>query len=251
MTTMRGLSGSELLEVWERSLGQPDVERALTLLAAAFPENSREELASLGIGRRDALLLGLHETMFGPALNIYAECPHCAEGLEFAVDSSDIRSAAKATRTTIEVEQPHELLTACYRLRFRLPDSMDLRAAAGCENAMEARRLILRRCVLEAQHGEAAIGSEELPEPVITCLSTHLAQCDPQAEILFDLECPGCNHRWQTILDIASFLWQEINALARHLLHEVAILARAYGWRERDILAMGATRRQRYLEMVS
>lgn len=248
---MRGLSGPKLLEVWERGVGQPEVERALTLLAVACPERPPEELSSLALGKRDVLLLGLHETTFGPALNIYAECPHCAEPLEFLVDSSDIRSATEVTGTSIGIQEPRELVTAGYRLRFRLPNSTDLTAATNCEDPVVARRLILHRCVLEAQRGEAAISSEELPEPVIARFSAHLAECDPQSEILFDLKCPGCNHRWQAILDIASFLWQEINALARHLLHEVAVLARAYGWREADILAMSATRREFYLEMVS
>ena len=43
--------------------------------------------------------------------------------------------------------------------------------------------------------------------------------------------------------------WAEIDAWARRILREVNILARAYGWRESDILALGAVRRQIYLTM--
>ena len=67
--------------------------------------------------------------------------------------------------------------------------------------------------------------------------------------MLIDLECSACGRRWQVVLDIESFLWTKFGGLARRLLREVHALARAYGWREPDILAMSATRRHYYLEM--
>jgi hypothetical protein len=67
---------------------------------------------------------------------------------------------------------------------------------------------------------------------------------------LIDLSCPACGHGWQVIFDIESFLWAKVSALAKRLLHEVHGLASAYGWTERDILALPAVRRQFYLEMI-
>jgi hypothetical protein len=43
----------------------------------------------------------------------------------------------------------------------------------------------------------------------------------------------------------------KIDMLARRLLREVDALARVYGWSEAAILALPATRRQAYLEIVS
>jgi hypothetical protein len=51
--------------------------------------------------------------------------------------------------------------------------------------------------------------------------------------------------------DIAAYLWQEVDARARRALRDTHTLARAYGWREADILAMSDFRRQQYLEMVA
>ena len=78
-----------------------------------------------------------------------------------------------------------------------------------------------------------------------------MAECDPQAEVLIDMECPDCGHRWQMLFDIAAFLWTEIAVAAKRLLREVHTLARAYGWREADILSLSAARRQFYIEMVT
>ena len=78
-----------------------------------------------------------------------------------------------------------------------------------------------------------------------------MAERDPMAEIQIQLACPACTQHWPLILDIASFVWTEIATQAKRLLAEVHILARAYGWREADILAMSDRRRRHYLDMVS
>jgi hypothetical protein len=91
----------------------------------------------------------------------------------------------------------------------------------------------------------------ELPGAVEARLVERIAQADPLADIMLDLTCPNCEQRWQAVFDIGGFFWIEIDNLARRLLRDVHVLARAYGWRESDILAMNAARRQAYLEMVA
>jgi hypothetical protein len=91
---------------------------------------------------------------------------------------------------------------------------------------------------------------DELPEEIIEKLANRLGAIDSQADTLVELHCVACSHRWQLMLDIVSFLWIEINVLAKRLLREVHRLAWAHGWRETDILAMSAAKRQFYLDMV-
>jgi hypothetical protein len=76
-----------------------------------------------------------------------------------------------------------------------------------------------------------------------------IAALDPQADTRIDLSCPDCHHGWSEVFDVVSFFWTEIDAWARRLLRDVNVLARAYGWREHDILAMSTMRRQLYLAM--
>ena len=111
--------------------------------------------------------------------------------------------------------------------------------------------LLVRRCVSQALRDGTEVTVETLPEMVITALSTRIAESDPQAEVQLDLTCPSCAHRWQLTFDIVSFFWMEISAQAKRLLREVHILARAYSWREADILSLSPARRQFYLEMVT
>lgn len=242
---MRHLSAYDLLGVWEAGEDRHPLDRALILLDAACPELTWDELAALSVGQRDARLLTLRERAFGPTLNGFVECPRCAERLEFDVAVADLRVAAEPE------EEAQELVTDGLALRFRLPDSRDLAAALDCQDPAAARSLLVQRCVLEASRDGVPVAHSELPDEAITGLARRMDECDLQAEVLLDLRCPACDHAWQALFDIATFFWAELAAQAKRLLGEVHTLARAYGWREADILSMSARRRQFYLEMAT
>jgi hypothetical protein len=240
---MRPLSAYDLLEVWEVGEDRHPLDRALILLAAAYPELTWEELAALSVGQRDGRLLTLRERALGPTLNGFAECPRCMERLEFDVAVADLRVAAEPE------EEVGELVTDGLALQFRPPNSRDLAALTGCRDPSTARNLLVQRCVLEASRDGVPVAHSELPTEAITRLAERMSECDPQAEVLLALRCPACEHAWQALFDIVAFFWAELAAQAKRLLGEVHTLARAYGWREADILGMSARRRQFYLEM--
>jgi hypothetical protein len=217
------------------------------MLAVACPEIEPEELAALTIGQRDARLLILRERTFGAALNCAARCPQCAERLDFALTVPELLGDAPAR----EQEPTWEMAIADLHVRGRLPDSGDLAAVAGCGNVTTTRRLLMQRCVLEATQDGQPVAAREWPAELIADMARRMVDADPLAEILLDVVCPACQRRGPLLFDIVSFFWAEIDAQAKRLLHEVHLLARAYGWREADILTMSARRRQRYLEMVS
>jgi len=242
---MRTLTAGDILQVWERAAQQPPVERALAMLGVACPELTPAQLAELDLGQRDARLWDLRALTFGTQLAAFAECPRCEQRLEFAFDVPALEPAAS---------QPLlELATDAGTLQFRLPTSADLRAIADCGDLGQAQRALARRCLLpscglqspDLQHGTP------LPESIVFELAQHLQQHMPTAEITLAMECPACQHQWQSCLDVVSFLWGEIAAQARRLLREVHLLASAYGWREADILALSPVLRQAYLGMLS
>jgi len=243
---MRPLTAQDILRVCEAGEGRHAIDKALVLLAVACPESTREEIAALSVGQRDALLLTLRESTFGAGLAGFAECPRCAERLEFSLSVTDILTSPVSDQEPGRLELASDGVV----VRFRLPNSWDLAAIAGCEGDGEARRLLLERCVLDAVREGTPVAVGELPSEIVTLLASRMAESDPQANVSLDLGCPACGHPWQAIFDIVSFLWAEVAAQARHILREVHVLARAYGWREADVLAMSARRRQFYLDMV-
>lgn len=241
---MRALSAPELLDVWERGRLQGPVARALTVLASACPEASAGELANLSIGRRDADLLTLREQTFGSDMAGVAACPQCHEQLELSFSVEQIR-----LDSTAQSGEAFALTAEGYDLQARPPNSLDLEAIDEQSDASLRRNLLLERCLIAAYHEGKPVPAGELPAGVFQAVEEGMAQADPQGDIRLAISCPSCDHRWQGDFEISSFFWSEIEAWAARILHEVHILASAYGWREYDILALTPRRRQIYLEM--
>jgi hypothetical protein len=242
---MRPLSTAELLEVWEQGLLRNPVQRSLLLLIAAWPELAPQQLAQLSIGRRDAHLLTLREWTFGTRLVSFVACPECEERLEFTIQASELRVAAISDSTG-----DLSINVAGYQIAYRLPDSLDLLALANSPPLSQTYHQLLARCILRADYEGESQPVEQLPTQVTETVEAEMARLDPQADVHLGLTCPGCQHSWAAPFDIGSFFWQEINGWAYRILREVHLLASAYGWREADILAMSAGKRQLYLQMI-
>jgi hypothetical protein len=243
---MLALSAGELLSVWEQSFGQPRHERALRLLATTCPETSFDELAALSIGQRDARLLRLREWTFGEGMDGLTTCPACDSRLELSFNVAEIQIASEAAPV-----ETLSLTLGDYDIRFRLPDSRDIAAITGSEDVAAGQRQLLERCLLSIRHCDVETNAEDLPDEVLEETAARMGAADPQADVQLSLACVQCGHQWQSIFDIESFFWSEIQAWAERILREVHTLAGAYGWREADILAMSPRRRQIYLEMLS
>lgn len=232
------LSAEQILRVWEEGRDRHPLDRALVVLAAGLPDASWDELCRLPIGHRDAALCELRARTFGERLELLATCPACDARAEVALD---VRALIQPP-----AEPVHELVVddadPPARLRYRLPDSRDLAAVLAIDDEAEALATLQRRCLLD--------GADALAPALAARLDEAMAAADPQAETELAMTCPACGHGWTELLDIGASFFAELEREAVRLLGEVDALARVYGWREADILALSATRRASYLELV-
>ena len=231
---MHVLSNSGLLTLWEQGSTLHPLDQGLLALTAALPDQKQDRIADWPLGRRNRALAELHCSCFGSTLQAWTSCPSCDEKMEFEIDVRTLMSEAPDTGATIEVAGQS----------FRLPTSRDLAQATGEPNPLAAANRLLLRCRL---------GAEECPtlsDEELELVGDKMALADPMAELRLSLLCPACSHQWDETLDIARFLWTEIDARARRLLWEIHTFASAYGWTEAEILSLSTARRARYLEMI-
>jgi hypothetical protein len=247
MLPMRGLSTAELLTVWERSLPHSPTQRALALLAAAYPDVTADALARLSIGERDGQLIRLREALFGFRLETLTVCPKCEEQLELTFSTQDIQVPAPALPAL--PEDGVRVEADGYEVTCRVPTSADLLEIAQSA-ATDRHDALLKCCIQTARRGSENVDPATLPANVVSAVIDGMAQADPQAEVQIALVCVACSHRWSLPFDIFSYLWSEIEEWAQRLLLEVHALASAYGWSESDILLLSPRRRRLYLDMV-
>ena len=243
---MRPLTQPTLMAVWDAAAGLPATRRALALLAGGCPDETPETLGQLSVGRRDARLLTLRGWAFGSEIDSLADCPGCGECTELSFRVADVLAVGGLDPQPPAVTVPMN----GGELRFRLPNTLDLEAVEAARTEPERVAILLRQCRLPAGDGEPDAGADPLPDAVVAAVAERMAEADRHAGIELALSCPGCGHHWLAPFDIAQFVWSEVDAWARRTLYDVHVLARAYGWRESDVLALSPRRRQLYLEMV-
>jgi hypothetical protein len=235
---MLPLRAPDVLALWEQGRARHPIDRALLLFAAACPELPADRLADLPLGQRNAALLRLRHCTFGPEVRAYIDCPGCCERMELALQVDMFLPPERDAHTG-------ELETDGFR--FRLPTSRDLSALLGHADAESAAAHLVERCCVARPDGAPPPPLHGLLEKI----EAGLEALDPGADIELSLVCESCAHAWAAPFDIAAVLWDEVDARARALLAAVHTLARAYGWSERDVLALGEQRRAAYLDMVT
>lgn len=238
----RVLSAEEILSVWETGIAQHPVDRALTLLGLAHVDRSRRQLAELSLGQRDWLLANMRSELFGARAGLFAECTECSAELELEIPLNELFGADAQSGNALQREWED------YRVEFRPPSSADLARAL---QSAEPELALLRACIQSLTKADAPLSPEahELPPLLRKLVEADILAADPNSEILLQLVCPECDARFQESFDIAGLLWSEFEGYAQSLLYEIHLLARYYGWSERDILQLSAVRRHNYLEL--
>ncbi len=230
------MNSQRLISCWELGRRRHTLDRALLLYAEAMPDLPMAALADQPIGERNAALLRLRVALFGDDLRSCVECPECNERLEFSLSASALLAAG-----THPGEKPPHSAMSVRGLRLRLPTTRDLAAIAGeMDTASAECQLLMRLC----EEGDARAITEELRSD----LARMLDAADPCMDLGIDVTCPSCGHAWNASFDVPAFVWDEVDARARRLLDEVHVLARSYGWSERQIFELSDARRQAYLE---
>jgi hypothetical protein len=235
----------DLLALWDAGAGLDALGRALVLARhAADGDPTWAETAP--IGHVVARLLEFRSAALEQPLEAVACCPRCPAQVEIPVDPC----ALLALEAKI-VDEPQTLELDGWSVVWRPLTLVDIQQAARYDDVPAAELELVRRCVLSAVDGSGAtLPGDRLPPSVRTALAAEIESADPLSELLLDVTCPGCQQEFPAELDVASFVWTEIDRVARVALLEVDTLARCYGWHEQEVLSLSASRRAAYLRIV-
>lgn len=241
---MYRLPAEHVLKLWVSGMELHPIEKAITILAAALPEKTPDELAKMPLGQRNRYLMALREAHFGKQLQCLVDCNHCHDSLEFSLDM---------TLLYPDTDKPvyqQTMSIGDYYITFRPLNSFDLAAALKQSDQNLVQRFLVQACLLEVSYRNKILAHSAFPDHLIEPLAEQIKAADPLAEILLPFNCPICKQRSEVLFDIAAYLWDELIAELKQALQEVHVLASTYGWSESDILAMSAKHRQFYLHAI-
>ena len=242
-------AATDLVALWDRACGLGPVDRALVLAQAVGGDP--EQLLDQPVGVTHGLLLELREELAGRRMEATAGCPRCEEVVELVLDAHDLRALGAHASDVSDAPAPSTTPAtpggSSYDVRGRPPTPGDLLAVADAADAVTALR---GRCLSVTSEAGEALGIDVLDEEQLAATEQRLAAADPLSEILLGTTCPACGTDFEAEVDVAAFVWAEVEAAAHRLLQEVDLLARAYGWTEAEVLGLSDVRRAAYLRLV-
>lgn len=238
---------ADLLTLCEQGMNLSLLHKTLLLIELAYPELEPQEVKELSIGARDVRLFHLREWMFGSLFRNTIGCPECAMLMEWEMNMEDIVMFSQYSE---ETGGEHSLTSGNYKVRFRLPNSIDVSEALRTNFPQPGSDFLLQKCILEIKQKSKKNRVSKLPIKLMNSLSAKMEELDPAADIRMKITCPNCAFRWEARFDIMSYLWVEIENWTQRILGDVVLLAKNFGWSENEILNLDAARRQRYVDMI-
>jgi hypothetical protein len=215
---------------------------------AGFGQNPTAIARALTIGDREALLLHLRRLTLGDRLQCIMQCPDCGEKMDLDLRVGDL------LLPPYDEPRPHysadiDANGTAKTISFRLPTGGDQEAIAdtAVRDASQAAYDLLWRCVIDADEDESSI----LTDSRLKAVSALMAERDPQAEIMLNLDCPACGQSFTAMFDTATYFFREVADRTTHLYREVHLLAFYYHWSESEIMNMTAEKRHRYLDLLA
>lgn len=233
---------ARLLAAWEAGAGAPELARGCAVLAAAGLADAVTVL-DLPLGTAGILMQRCHLTSFGPRVDAITACQACGATLDVSLSLTELLPGPPDAALDPE---PRTLALAGRTVTIRPPTARDLLAAAADP---DPRGVIVRRCAQRDGREPAEVA--ELSDDELALVDEALEDLSGAGLVTVRATCPDCGELVAAVLDPAALLWQQVQRAAPALLHDVAMLAAAFGWSEREILALPPARRRAYLALAS
>jgi len=242
---------------------QPEVISEILAACALGPDDAppgREVFRRLGVGRRIEGLLRLLRLDGGGWLWAQLRCPNPACRAAIEVDLSPDELLGLADEVTGDVV---EVTAGRRRLLVRKPTAADQLAwgALAGDDQQAALRAMAGSLVVGAG-GEQWCPEDRLPGQIdreaaaaalddaeVEAIQAALQEHDPLASFRLSVGCPACGQLREHDVDLAALLLGRLAEVQARLVEEVHALACCYGWTEREVLAVPARRRGRYLAL--
>lgn len=213
------LDGGALLDLYQNGR-MADAPGRLAVLARA----AGADAATLPLAELDRRIWALRADWLGAAASeAVCPCPACGGRLEFTLPAG-----------------------------FALPPAISDRISVAWHGRSHALRPPRLSDIGPAGLDPRRLGDGPWHDPGFAAAAARALQAaDPALALGFAMTCPDCGRAVEQVFDPAGYFWAEIEDMARRLLHEVAVLARAFGWSEAEILALTPARRALYLAEVA
>jgi len=209
------------------------------LVAAPGDAVAPGTVATLTVADRDRLLAAVHVHTYGPRISTSVSCAGCKAmfDVDFSLAELQKHQDIESQRGDIE-RRPDGSFRLADGRRFRLPTGEDECAVLGMAPE-EAKAELLRRCLLDGDPTQDTADVDRAMDDTGPVLALELAA-----------SCPECGQEQAVFFDVQRYLLTALSQERHLLVHEVHMLARAYGWSLTEIMSLPRSTRRGLVELV-
>ena len=251
---IRELNGFDEEHLTETS-GLSPLTRSRILLGALLEFNAGKEaggdlLRELTLGDFSAVLLQVRRMMFGDSMDCVMTCPACNAELSVNLKAGQLAENGKGTAS-------EQVNVDGYLLNLRPVTMGDLERLQEQKRRHDAEGVTSVGRSLEEGFVRSCVTLSEpnLPDTIgkdlLSRIGTKLGEIDPRGDIVLDLTCPTCGHRFQAPFYPEDFFLRELDARVAQCEREVHWIAFNYHWTEDAIMSLPVNKRKRYVELIN
>lgn len=202
---------------------------------------ARRALDDWTLSELDERLLAMFRTRARGRAEAVVECEACGAKLELDVPLvANARAAHRPSERALEIDG--------YEVIFRAARVGDVAAVEACRAVEDARHRLVLSCIRRVRKNGRDVSPP--PQTVIAAVADLLDAEETGWPAALAWCCAQCAEEGMAVVDPASFVLSAFAPAARELMADIAALASAFGWTEREILEVPNVRRRLYLASV-
>ncbi len=239
---MTGQAEMSLAESVSSSASLPErVTGCLAVVLESVGEQAADAdlVRSLTVPDRQFLMRLLGIRLGSDRIWLTPSCSHCGKAFDVPV-----------TQSELPVKPPGEgfpeatVETSLGNIRVRVPVGRDQEAIAGISDAQEARKVLARYCIVDAELMNRRV--VKLTETDLLAIEAAVERISPELTVSVRADCPECRSPQSVPVDPYQCLRWNFSGI----FEEVHTIASAYHWSESQILSLTRSRRKRYLSLI-
>jgi len=194
---------------------------------------------TLTVADRDRLLAAVHMNTYGSRVSTSVCCAGCKVVFDVDFSLAELQQHQDRGPQCRDIERrPDGSFRLADGRRFRLPTGEDECAVLGMAPE-EAEAELLRRCLFDGDPTRDNSDVDRLMEDAGPVLALELTA-----------SCPECGREQSVYFDIQRYLLTALSQERHLLVHEIHMLARAYGWSLTEILGLPRSTRRGLVALI-
>ncbi len=205
-----------------------------------------DDIYGLTASDRDRLSAALYRDIYGDRIDATLRCRSCESIF-------DIDFQLASLQKSLYREQPEASADETYQTPqgyvFRLPTSEDEIETSGAPQS-DAYACLLEKILVDPCYQDLLSGSEARRREVVDAVESQLTRIAPIVDLEMNARCPECSTEQKVHFDLQRFFLERLLQDRRWLMHEIHMIANAYGWSLDNILSLSRRERKELANLI-